>query len=243
MLFKRKIKNNNKNFCHIINIINDINNNEEIDLIEDSLKRKIIEFKKNKSCLKIISDFDYTLTQKYHSMYGNLYSSYAILNYSTTVSDNLKQTSKELFKKYSPIESDTTLDFNERDKLIKKWFKEDLDLMLKEKITKNDFREMVQQAENKFYFRYGILELFEIVFHNHIPIYIISGGIQEIIEETFRLLLPHYETMKENNMIHIISNSFTYDENGVINGHKEPFVYTFNKGEVSIFKIGIKKYF
>ena len=88
----------------------------------------------------------------------------------------------------------------------------------------------------------SLTELFEILFHNNIPIYIISGGILEIIEETLRLLLPHYETMKEKNMIHIISNSFTYDEGGVINGHREPFVYTFNKGEVLSFKIGIKKY-
>jgi HAD superfamily hydrolase (TIGR01544 family) len=236
MLFNKKfniIRINQKNFCHILNIVNDINNNEEIELIEEDLKKKINEFKKNKTSLKIISDFDYTLTQKYHSVYDNLYSSYAILNYSNNVSEKFKKTSKALFRKYSPMESDISLDFNERDRMIKKWFIEDLDLMVDEKITRNDFQKMVRQAENKFYFRYGILELFEILFHNNIPIYIISGGIREIIEETLRLLLPHYETMKEKNMIHIIANSFSYDKDGIVNGHQQPFVYTFNKGEVN----------
>lgn len=235
MIFKQSFKITkkfNKNFCQMINIINDINHKEEIDLIEDHLKKKIKEFQKNKSSLKIISDFDYTLTQKYHSIHGNLYSSYAILNYSSAVSEKFKKTSKALFRKYSPIENDATIDFETRDKMIKEWFMDDLNLMLSEKITKSDFKNMVRQSEKKFFFRYGILEMFEILFHNNIPIYIISGGIKEIIEETLRLLLPHYDSMVEKNMIHIISNSFEFDQNGVMIGLKEPFVYTFNKGEV-----------
>jgi hypothetical protein len=128
--------------------VNDINNNEEIELIEEDLKRKLKEFKKNKTSLKIISDFDYTLTQKYHSEYGNLYSSYAILNHSSTVSNEFRKTSKALFKNYSPIESDISLDFHERDLMIKKWFIEDLDLMLNERITKKDFQKMVRQRLN-----------------------------------------------------------------------------------------------
>jgi hypothetical protein len=47
--------------------------------------------------------------------------------------------------------------------------------------------------------------------------------------------------MKEKNMIHIIANSFSYDNNGVINGHQEPFVYTFNKGEVNNLLIQVLK--
>jgi HAD superfamily hydrolase (TIGR01544 family) len=223
------------NYNQIINIVNDYNQEEEIHIVEEHLKSKINEFKKNSKRLTIVSDFDYTLTNRYHDEHGSLYSSYCILECSDSISEKFRKENKELFDKYSHIENDITLDFSERDFLIRKWFKDNLDLIIAEDITKSDFRKMVLQAENKFFFRYGILEFFELLFHNDIPIYIISGGIYEIIDEALKMLLPHYEHMREKNLIHIISNKFTYDNNDKVIGYEEPFVYTFNKGEVILF--------
>jgi 2-hydroxy-3-keto-5-methylthiopentenyl-1-phosphate phosphatase len=115
---------------------------------------------------------------------------------------------------------------------MRTWFKENLDLMLAENVTKENFQSMILQAERNFYYRHGILEFFELIHNNKIPLFIISGGIYEIIEESLKLVLPYYKELKEKNLIHIIANKFTYDHNNKVNGYSEPFVYTFNKGEI-----------
>jgi HAD superfamily hydrolase (TIGR01544 family) len=219
------------------NYVNDYNPLEKIKIINSDFIRKVEEFKKNKDHLVIITDFDYTLTKKFNKE-ESLYSSYCVLEFSDMISENYRKLNKELFQKYHPLESDTTLDFLTRDELIKKWFRENLDLLVEENISKEDFLQMVIQAEKKLIYRYGILELFELIQKHSIPIYIISGGIYEIIDESLNYVIPFYKEMKEKGLIHVVSNSFIYGEDNKVVGYKEPFVYTFNKGETlkQIFK-------
>ncbi len=212
------------------NFITEYNSKEIIQIISNDFYEKKKEFEANPKKLMIITDFDFTLTKKYHKD-SNLYSSYCVLEFSKYMSDNFKKMNKELFSKYSKFENDLTLDFETKDKLMQQWFKENLDLILVENLSKENFNKMILQAENNFYYRYGILDLFNLVNIHNIPFFIISGGIHEIIEESLKIILPFYDELKEKNLIHIVANKFTYDEKGKVLGYTEPFVYTFNKGE------------
>lgn len=219
---------------NIPNFIKEYNIKEKIQVINENFEDKITEFQKNPKGLVIVTDFDYTLTKRYHSE-GNLYSSYCVLEFSKFISENYRKQNKELFDKYAPMEHDITIDYDIREEYIKKWFKENLDLILVENLTRENFQHMVMQAEQNFFFRYGILELFELIRNNSIPIYIISGGIYEIIDEALKITIPYYAELQEKKLINIVANRFSYDENNKLSGYIEPFVYTFNKGEVRIF--------
>lgn len=212
------------------NFITEYNPKERVKFISENFEEKVKEFKKDPNKLMIVSDFDFTLTKKYHKDL-NLFSSYCVLESSEMISEEFKKLNKELFLKYSSIENDITMDFIKRDKLMQQWFKENLDLVLIENLSKEDFQSMILESERNFYYRYGILELFNLIHTYNIPFFIISGGIFEIIEESLKLILPFYNELKQKNLIHIVANRFVYDSQDKVCGYTEPFVYTFNKGE------------
>lgn len=218
----------NKNYP---NLITDYNSNEKIYSMSCEFEEKVKKFIKAPKNIAIITDFDFTLTKKYHHD-SNCYSSYCVLEFSDHISDNFRKINQDLFQKYAKFENDLTLDFHTRDELVKTWFRDNLDLIVDEKLIKENFQAMVLKAEKKFFYRYGILELFDLVHTHNIPIFIISGGIYEIIEESLKIILPYFQELVDKKLIHILSNKFTYDQNGKISGYEEPFVYTFNKGEI-----------
>jgi HAD superfamily hydrolase (TIGR01544 family) len=223
--FIQKMNSNN------INLVKECNHFEKIEFIDKpAFDKKYSNFKKNPENLVIITDFDYTLTRKLHPEKGTLYSSYCVLEYWDNISEKYRKENKELFEKYYPIEIDHTLDFEERDKFVRQWYRENFELIIAENITKSDFQKMVVQAEGLFCYRYGIMEFFDLIRKYKINIYIISGGLFEIIEESLRMLLPYYSEIE--GLIHIVSNKFKYDDRGKLIGYEDPFVYTFNKGEV-----------
>lgn len=226
----------NKMISNIIkpspNYVFDYNTKEKVNIVSDDYYKKLKIMKENPNKLILVSDFDYTLTKKHHKD-THLYSSYCVLEYSNFISEEYRKANSELFEKYYRYEIDTLLDFDERDKMVKIWFKENLDLIVGENLTKDNFRSMVQQAEKRLFFRDGIIELFEIVRKHSIPFFIISGGLRDVIEEAMIATIPFYAELKERKLIHVISNGFLFDQDtGKITGFTEPFVYTFNKGQI-----------
>jgi len=190
--------------------------------------------------IAIISDFDFTLTRRFdlNNEQINYFSTYCVLENFSEITENFKKNSQKLYNDNHKYETDETLDFPTRNELVLKWYRDNLDLIVGENLTKSHFEDMMDHSHEKFYFRQGILELFEIVLEYKIPFYIISGGLHDIIEHSLKAVIPFYKLLEENKLINIIANKFIYDEKTQkMTGYQEPLVYTFNKGEV------IKKYF
>jgi len=80
--------------------------------------------------------------------------------------------------------------------------------------------------------RHGINDFFETIYKNKIKIYIVSGGLYELINEILIEAVPVYPKLKEEKLITIISNELTYDNKGISVDYKKPIVYTFNKSKV-----------
>jgi len=219
------------------NFIANHNKYEKLENFNKNVSSIINKIKDTNGKIAIISDFDFTLTRRFdlNDEKINYYSSYCIFEHFKHTTDEYKQKNQYLFNTYYKYEIDETLDFPTRNQLVYKWYKDNLDLIVAENFSKESFKEMVDHSHEKFYFRDGIIELFEIVLEYKIPFYIISGGLHDIIEHSLKIVLPFYNLLEKNNLINIIANKFIYDEisNKMI-GYEEPIIYTFNKGEVII---------
>lgn len=212
-------------------------------IFEDKSKPKIIESESFQNKFEeftqfkdgntiIVTDFDYTLTKRFDKQNERLFSCYCVFLKSLRISDNYKHKNRELFYHYNPIEHDESLDPKMKNEEIKTWYKQLLEAIANEKLTKEDFRDIIIEAQNNFFYRDGIIDLFQSVRKFNIPIYILSAGIHEVIEESLKLVLEHYHELKEKNLIKILANRFNYDEENKTMDFAHPHFFTLNKGEV-----------
>lgn len=220
------------------NFIGNHSNYEKLEYFNKNISSIISSIKESNGKIAIVSDFDYTLTKRYdfQDSQVNFFSTYCVLENHKDVSENFRTKFKQLFETYRKYPVDLSIEFETRKNMVMKWYQENLELILEEGLTKAHFEEMIDQSHGKFFFRNGILELFEMVLNYKIPFFIISGGIYEIIEHALKTVIPFYNQLEEEKLINIIANRFTYDESSEkMIGYYQPVVYHFNKGEVSIF--------
>lgn len=208
---------------------------EKIEHFNKNVNWIINRIKTTNGKIAIVSDFDYTLTKRFDidNDKTNYYSSYCVFENFKDTTKLYRTKNQDLFNTYYKYEMDETIEFSLRNQLVYKWYKDNLDLIIEEKFTNDQFKEMIEHSHEKFYFRNGILELFEIVLKYHIPFYVISGGLHDVIEHSLRVVIPFFDLLQEKKLINLIANKFIFDEiTDKIVSYQEPIVYTFNKGEV-----------
>ena len=210
----------------------------EINCLKN-LKKKINLFKtsiKDNNFI-IISDFDYTLSKKYFNG-KKMYSTYCFLEKSSLINKKNKNFLKEIEKlnqEYIPIESNYNIDFEFKKEKIKEWFIKALDLYVSQKFSKDEYNCMIEKINKKeltFSFRDGIEIFFKRLIKYEIPIIIISGGLKKPIDLMLGKILNNYKQLKEENKIIILANSFTFNNEGIVNGYYMPVIYTFNKENI-----------
>ena len=208
------------------------------NIICENLNIKIENFIKNsnKSNTIVLTDFDYTISKRFNENSNEqLYSTYDFINYSKIGEKiNLNERNTELRKYYLPLETDTSLELNQRISIIKEWFIKSLHLYMECKFTYKDLENMIEEGlskKNKFFFKDFFIEYFDKLIKLDFPIIIVSGGIKEIIDILFKKYIKNYEELKKNNKIIILSNYFNYNK---FSGEVESFdlknlIFTFNK--------------
>ena len=184
----------------------------------------------------MISDFDYTLSERYYNR-KEMFSTYCFIDQSDIVNQknsNFISESQKLKLEYLPIETNIQLDFEYRKKKIKEWFIKALDLYVNLKFSKEELNIMIQgeAQKNNFIFRKILKELFQKLINYDIPIIIISGGLEKPIDVMLESVIDNYHQLKEKNKIILLANSFLFDENGIVNGYSKPVIYTFNKEDI-----------
>lgn len=133
--------------------------------------------------LQVLSDFDYTLTKEIHPDGGRANSSFAAIQDSSILNEEVRQFTKNLYQRYAPIERDPTMTMEEKYKHMELWWNENLRSFAQLAFTKDDYAKMV--LESRLIFRDGIQELMGLTHKNQIPLYIVSGGLVEVIEASF----------------------------------------------------------
>ena len=127
----------------------------------------------------------------------------------------------ELHEKYGPIEQDYKITFEEKKKAMEEWYYNCLALYYEFHLTKEQLEKSV--AQSNLIFRKGAKEFLRDMYVNQIPIIILSAGIQNVIEQFLKNENCFYDNM------YIISNRFSFDENGNIEKFQNAMIHTLNK--------------
>jgi cytosolic 5'-nucleotidase 3 len=194
----------------------------------EKLNEKIEKFKKEGiSKIHVVSDFDRTLTKAFVD--GEKVSSViSILRDEGYLTNDYSSKAKALFEKYHVIEIDPDFPLDEKKKLMKKWWVDHFELLIKSKLNKSDVANVVQSE--KLVFREGVREFLLFLNEKDIPFLIFSAN--GLGGDSIEMLLEKKNMFYED--IEIVSNKFNWDKKGFAVSYKEPIIHVFNKGETAI---------
>lgn len=155
------------------------------------------------SNLSLVSDFDLTFTRyKTGGVLGC--STYQLLQ-SSVLRGERAQYVKDLYTHYHAIEIDPSVGHEEKSRLMNEWWDRSNKALLESSFDLSSLRDFVYNSS--LYFRYGIKEFFENINENRLQLFIVSGGIGNLVEICIEQLMK-VETMK------IFSNYIVFDREG-----------------------------
>lgn len=175
--------------------------------------------------LQIIADYDKTLTTE------NSHTSWDMLERGGLLSPSYENATRELAKKYHPMEIDPFLSPDEKKTAMVAWWGAAHELLVAEKLSRTLLSERIKSLQSKVQLRTGYESFFELLAARRVPVLILSAGIGDMIEYALEgKNLSQYNHVN----VHIISNFFKYDEAGIVTGFKGKMIHVFNKNEVVV---------
>lgn len=175
---------------------------------------KLEKLKINKINTYIVIDFDRTITA------ANSEDSWAASG--KLLGKQFQKEIDEVYKLYSPIELDYTLDFKEKEKYMVEWYSKCMDLYYKYGLTKEKLETSIQSS--KLIFRQGAKEILLKAYQEKIPVIILSAGIGNVIEQFLKDNNCYYDNM------YIISNFIEFEDSGKMKKFdNSKIIHTLNK--------------
>ena len=223
--------------------------NQSIDVtnigkLSSKIQNFLTSYKNNKKNIALVTDFDFTISKKYNYQKNlSLGSSYRFYDESLIGGNQQKvlEIQNELCNKYMKYETDASIDIKIREKKVEEFYDKSLDVYINPKFTRDSIGKMLEKLKEKFELRKYTKELFELLMKLEIPIIIVSGGIQEVIIDLLKNIMPDFELYCKQKKILIISNTLYFEEGKGCVGHSKDVIYAFNKG--SFVKNSIEKNF
>ncbi|MDP2910228.1 MAG: haloacid dehalogenase-like hydrolase [bacterium] len=198
-----------------------ITNKERFEELKKEFKKDGVEK------LHVLADFDRTFT--YAFVNGKkIPSLLSILRDEKYLTPDYSEKANALFDKYHAIEINPDFPLEEKKKVMKEWWTVHFELLIKSNLSKNDMVKAVES--NNIVLRDGLVEFLNTLKNNNIPLVVLSSS--GLGKEAIELCLEKKGLSLEN--IHIISNSFKWDENGKAISVKEPIIHTLNKDETAV---------
>lgn len=187
-------------------------------IIKEGTLERISDWKDNS--IYVLTDFDRTITV------GNSESSWGILSKSNMVPREYVEERQMFFDYYRPFETDETLDYETKNRLMNEWWNKHIGLFIKYQLSE----EVIMLAAKNLSvmsFREGAREFLENMRDRNIPVIIISAGIGNFIEQFLIKNNCNFDN------IYIVSNFLKF-ENGVATGVSDRVIHSLNKNEVSL---------
>ena len=192
---------------------------KKLKTFKNSYKNQRNEENGKKDTILVVTDFDFTLFNKYNYVTGEKYdSSYGMYNQDLFGGNqkNFENQRKMLHSLYLKYEEDFTIDEKIRKEKIKEWNTRALGYMLHPNFTRDSIRRMVEIKNEKkqIDLKKNVAKFYEKLIEMNIPIIIVSGGIKEIIIEFLKLLnIKGLEDYINKKRILFIANEFIFDDN------------------------------
>lgn len=175
--------------------------------------------------LQIITDYDKTLTTE------TSHTSWDMLERGGLLSSTYENATRELAKKYHPIEINPILSLEEKTAAMVAWWGAAHELLVAEKLSRDRLSSRMESFHNEVVLRLGFESFFAMLAAHKVPVLILSAGIGDMIE----FAMAGKDLSKYNHVnVHIISNFFEYASSGIVTGFKGKMIHVFNKNEVVV---------
>ncbi|MDP2946475.1 MAG: hypothetical protein Q8N88_00010 [Nanoarchaeota archaeon] len=198
-----------------------ISNRKEFEKIKEKFKNDEADK------IHVLVDFDRTFTKAFVN--GRFVPSLiSVLRDENYLTPNYPQKARSLYEKYHAIEIDPTIPNEEKRNFMEEWWNLHFELLIKSGLSKNDIERAMESANLAL--REGAEKLLEFLKEKGIPLIILSSA--GLGKESIELFLSNKNVLFEN--VHIISNSFRWDENGKAVAVNHPIIHEMNKNETAI---------
>ncbi|XP_065051866.1 7-methylguanosine phosphate-specific 5'-nucleotidase A-like [Rhopilema esculentum] len=173
--------------------------------------------------LQVISDFDMTLTRYLvDGKRGD--TSHGSIEKASCMSETFRVQASATKNKYYPLEHSIVHTFEEKAKIMTEWWETIHKLMIDDGFQRRWIPGVV--SECTIVLRDGSDVFFQILDEANVPLYVVSAGIGDIIEEA----IQKQSRLRDN--ARIIANLMEFDEEGKLSGFKGDLIHSYNKHEV-----------
>jgi len=201
---------------------------KDIIVNEKKLEKIVKAFSKDGvEKLHVLADFDRTLTK---ALYKGEFrpSLISVLRKGNYLCPEYSEKGEAMYDKYHSIEINPEISLEKKKKAMHEWWTEHFRLLVKSRLNIKDLRKVIKSG--KITFRKGVLDFFDILHKNNIPLIIMSST--GLGTDAISIYLKDNKRLYDN--IHIISNNFEWDDEGYMTGVKEPIIHSMNKDETSV---------
>ncbi len=186
---------------------------------------KLKQISLNYNNFAVLMDFDKTMTTI------NSVDSWTVLQNPSIVDPKLNIESNKLANIYYPIEMDYNLPYDLKNMHMYDWYSKVLDLYYKYGLTYDKLVSCVNCGN--IILRNGLKDLLVRFYKYNIPVFVISAGIGNVIEQVLKLHDCFYDN------ISIMSNFFTF-ENDILLPFNNQIIHTCNK-TIDLFEDNLKQ--
>ena len=206
------------------------------NIFKNSFKKNQHDGIKNDKII-VVTDFDYTLFNKYNYSTGEKYeSSFGMYNQDVFGGNqkDFKEKRIMLHDIYAKYEDDFSIEEKIKEDKMREWGAKEMDFMIHPNFSRDSIKKMVElkKEKNQINFKKNVREFYEKLIELNIPIIIVSGGIKEIIIEILNLMkikgLDDY--IKRKRML-FIANEFIFDENNKCIDYNKNIIHGYNKSK------------
>ncbi|MDA0711053.1 MAG: hypothetical protein O3B73_12680 [bacterium] len=182
--------------------------------------KRAVFFSAGSGGLRVVSDWDRTLTYPQTAMGVNT-TSYLAIVHGGYLGDGYRVEMEKLYVKYRGAELDANLAEVEKLRLMNEWWRVAFEMLKRFGLT----YEMVQDVGQRdgMVLRDGAAEFFQTLDHARIPLQIVSAGLGDVIVAFLRA-----RQLKLTNM-DVVANWITFGEEGQAVGFGEPVIHSANK--------------
>lgn len=149
-----------------------------------------------------------------------------IFEQSPMLPDKFKQDSKRYFNKYRPIEIDTTISMNQKERAMEEWMDVTQQILTGLTVPKKEIRRLAKDYGSDI--RDHTKEMFKLLNKEGVPVLVFSAGLGDIVEA----ILYEHDIYLENTKV--FSNFLKYEGDQILGFKNKILLHVFNKKEHAV---------